>query len=470
MISCIGLIQMTYAQPNSAQRDYRYFKSGYGSYHPGTLFEAIEYGPTSVKVIPYKSQNGSRVYMPNSIEIPLSTWTSKTQRATEKKDGQSTMISAKTGGGYYSITPYPICAPQSPRLEADTNAILISAQTRLTPPPSAPPPATPAKKDETPLEKKERITKELNEDLNWYRRNMSTLYAGSSESRHTSTVINLLSAMKKAENFQGTHGKTRANRLLHYLTLYGEFRSYQVDDQHRTLAHLYWCTESMMNRLRYPPKVSARKERIQSIRSVYDPTGSVSKFLNNGLGCVGMAGREWAAWHPGPSTLDDMLTQRGARQDIYLQSDLVDFIAAYEAGLIVQDTSKPNPRITHYVSPSALPKSEKTGNRIYPYYWKNSDKVSVFKGTEAFPKIRRLDNGGQPNLLNTSTFVEAKRAELSQAKANLDAYNKGKLKLNQKQLNQLRGRIASISSYLSQNPLDQSQILPDHFEGARESW
>lgn len=199
----------------------------------------------------------------------------------------------------------------------------------------------------------------------------------------------LLDQMSKQEVFK--KNPERADRLLVALTLEGEFRRNDKRHRHRTLAHLFWAYESMKNRAKVSNISENWKLRYRKINSEFtEDEPELEKFLINRLGGVVLATDQYSAWNLGDATLSDILTGSSRQIDPNIKLDILDFVAAADAGFISvdEDEKLPFPFLTHYVSPKSLPQL-KDGSPRYPPHW-TARNFKVFKA-ESLPKIFRKD-------------------------------------------------------------------------------
>lgn len=248
------------------------------------------------------------------------------------------------------------------------------------------------------------ISEQLKVDLSWQaeilddiidRRGVRALLeqglngGGSSAVEDAQEVVmqELLKAAALNPDFQSD--PSRLDQLMLYNTLYGEFRRKDAKGNHRSLAHLFWASESVVNRLKYPPKNSNRRARLQAVQDDYLKLVPKDRYamMNGRLTGVVLSSLQYSAFNTGEATLSDILLRHSAQIDPQIEADISDFIAAYRSGY-VKVAKEPRPVITHYVSPKSLPQG--LFGAKYPGFW-SSDKMTIFKGKSSLPAVSRED-------------------------------------------------------------------------------
>jgi hypothetical protein len=182
---------------------------------------------------------------------------------------------------------------------------------------------------------------------------------------------------------------SRLDNLMLYNTLYGEFRRKDAKGNHRSLAHLFWATESIENRLKHPPKNSNRRARLQAVQDTYLEMVPQDRYdlVNGRLTGVVLSSLQYSAFNVGEATLSDIILKHSSVVDPQIEVDISDFIAAYRSGYI-KTSKEPRPVVTHYVSPKSLPQG--LFGAKYPRFW-SSDKMTIFKGSSSLPAVFRED-------------------------------------------------------------------------------
>ena len=249
------------------------------------------------------------------------------------------------------------------------------------------------KENDPQAAKKQIVLEQLKVDLAWQseildetieRRKLRALLESKDVKAQQIVMHALLQAAATNPEFQTD--PSRLDNLMLYNTLYGEFRTKSDKNNHRTLAHLFWATESIENRLKVSPKSPRRRARIQNIQDDYMSAIPKERWslFNGRLSGVVLASKQYSSFNLGDGNLSQILTGDASRADPQIQVDVSDFIAAYRAGYI-KVAKEPRPAITHYVSPESLTR--------YPDWWKNSDVFQVFKGKSSLPAVSRSDLG-----------------------------------------------------------------------------
>jgi len=283
---------------------------------------------------------------------------------------------------------------------------------------------------ENKIKTKDALNRQLNEDWQWFidmRKRIMIIsdeaiikdgLNGSSSRRNPTAKIasvqqrfmsRFLKEIQSEKKF--VEDPKRAERLIVALTLYGEFNT----NAHRSLPHLFWANQVIQNRANLSPW------KDQAIDSRYDPKGEASQFFrsaNANRASMALVKSQFSSWNPGDSNLSKIILANSSIQT----RDIVEFVAAQDAGIVVTKDNKELPILTHYISPGSLPiasQEEREKNeglekrlpkveaqeflvdRIYPNWWFDSGTLQRYTSQD-LPEIIRLDQDNKAGLVSVA--------------------------------------------------------------------